>query len=194
MIMVEFKNNLGQLHRDDGPAVDCNGHKWWYTNGQIHREGGLPAIECTSGTKMWYELGQLHRDGGLPAVEYASGGKEWLVKGFRHRDGGLPAVERVNGYNKWYVNGELHREGGLPAIECINGDVVWFINGEELSFETGLAYMAFCQKMQEKRRVMAQKKLYFWWIQICYDLEHPSGCGQRMAQKNLDVYESMMTM
>ena len=53
-------------------------------------------------------------------------------------------------------------------------------------------YISFCQKMEEKRKIRAQKKIYFWWIQICYDLEHKSGCGQRMAQKNLDVFESMM--
>ena len=53
-------------------------------------------------------------------------------------------------------------------------------------------YISFCQKMEEKRKIRAQKKIYFWWIQICYDLEHKSGCGQRMAQKNLDVFETMM--
>jgi len=53
-------------------------------------------------------------------------------------------------------------------------------------------YILFCEKMQEKKRVKAQKKIYFWWIQICYDLSHPSGCGQRMAQKNLDVFETVM--
>ena len=50
-------------------------------------------------------------------------------------------------------------------------------------------YMVFCKKVKERR---AQKKIYFWWIPICYDMEHKSGCGQRMAQKNVDVYKSMM--
>jgi len=53
-------------------------------------------------------------------------------------------------------------------------------------------YISFCQKMEEKNKIKAQKKIYFWWIQICYDLDHPSGCGQRMAQKNLDIFETMM--
>ena len=57
---------------------------------------------------------------------------------------------------------------------------------------TTRAYMAFCKKMDEKKKERAQKKIYFWWIQICYNLEHHSGCGKRMAQKNLDVFESMM--
>ena len=53
-------------------------------------------------------------------------------------------------------------------------------------------YIDFCQKMQEKKRIRAQKKIYFWWIQICYDLEHHTGCGQRMARRNLEMFESMM--
>ena len=61
-----------------------------------------------------------------------------------------------------------------------------------LSQEKARAYFAFCQKMKEKKRIRAQKKIYFWWIQICYDLEHHSGCGQRMAQKNLEEFETMM--
>lgn len=48
------------------------------------------------------------------------------------------------------------------------------------------AYIAFCEKMQEKKRHRAQKKIYFWWIPICYDLERE--CGQRMRQKNYEKY------
>jgi len=44
------------------------------------------------------------------------------------------------------------------------------------------AYIIFCQRMQQKTRVRAQKKLYFWWIERCYDLERE--CGKRMAIKN----------
>ena len=55
-----------------------------------------------------------------------------------------------------------------------------------------LDYLLFCKKMEEKRRIRAQKKIYFWWIQICYDLEHHSGCGKRMALKNLELFETMM--
>ena len=55
-------------------------------------------------------------------------------------------------------------------------------------------YISFCQKMEEKNRVRAQKKIYYWWIPICYDLNHPSGCGQRMALKNLTTFNEMMAM
>ena len=136
----------------------------------------------------------------MTTLEYVS---VWDIIKFRknrHRGGGLPAVEFTNGSKYWWVNGLRHREGGLPAIENVNdkvgaspyGTKGWYINGKRLSHEKGLAYFAFCKKMEEKKLIRAQKKIYFWWIQICYDLEHHSGCGQRMVQKNLEVFESMM--
>ena len=45
-------------------------------------------------------------------------------------------------------------------------------------------YLSFCERMEEKKRVLAQKKIYFWWIQICYDPNHHSGCGKRMLEKS----------
>ena len=128
---------------------------------------------------------------GRPAVERANGDKEWWVNGQQHRECGRPAVELANGDKEW-VNGNLHREGGLPAIEDVVDGNEWYIYDKKLSEEQGLVYFAFCKKIQEKKLIRAQKKIYFWWIQICYDLEHKSGCGQRMAQKNLEVFETMM--
>ena len=160
--------------------------------GEFHRDGGLPAVERTNGTKEWWVNGKCHRDGGLPAVEYADENKEWWVNGQHHREGGLPAIEWDNGTKFWYVNGECHREGGLPAVEDADGYKEWWINDKKLSEAQGLAYFSFCQKMKEKKRIRAQKKIYFWWIQICYDLNHSSGCGKRMALKNLEEFETMM--
>ena len=44
----------GNLHREDGAAVEWNnGDKSWWLNGERHREDG-PAIECSDGYKEWY--------------------------------------------------------------------------------------------------------------------------------------------
>jgi hypothetical protein len=52
--MKEYKNESGQYHRLDGPAVEFeDGEKWWYINGKRHREDG-PAIEYSDGDKRWY--------------------------------------------------------------------------------------------------------------------------------------------
>ena len=51
-------------------------------------------------------------------------------------------------------------------------------------------YISFCKNMENKRREKAQKKIYFWWVQICYDMNRE--CGRRMAQKNVENYKKMM--
>jgi hypothetical protein len=51
---IEYQNDNGELHREDGPAVIWNnGSKSWYLNGKRHREDG-PAIELSNGYKSWY--------------------------------------------------------------------------------------------------------------------------------------------
>ena len=57
-------------------------------------------------TECWYDdNGQLNRDGDLPAVMYANGDQEWYLHHLRHRDGGRPAIVYTDGYLAWYVNG-----------------------------------------------------------------------------------------
>ena len=53
--------------------------EWYNLNGQLHREDG-PAVEYAVGTKYWYINGQYHREDG-PAIEDASGGKSWYING-----------------------------------------------------------------------------------------------------------------
>ena len=52
----------GDLHREDGPAVEyANGNKWWYLNGKKHREDS-PAIEWANGYyKAWYLNDRLYK-------------------------------------------------------------------------------------------------------------------------------------
>ncbi len=101
--------------------IDNLGHKYWYTNGELHREDG-PAVEFSVGTKHWYKYGLFHRDNG-PAVE--------------HKD-----------YKQWWQNGKLHREEG-PAIEYANGDKSWYYNDKKINvssqqeFEYFLRFKSF---------------------------------------------------
>jgi hypothetical protein len=51
-----WKLPSGDLHREDGPAVECiNGYKAWFLNGNLHNKDG-PAIEWGSGSKEWWYL------------------------------------------------------------------------------------------------------------------------------------------
>ena len=75
-----YYNNAGELHRDEGPAVEWpDGSKGWVQNGQYHRTDG-PAMERANGTKEWAQNGLLHRTDG-PAIEWYNGEIEWWING-----------------------------------------------------------------------------------------------------------------
>ena len=51
---TEGRNEEGQLHRENGPAIEyADGTKVWYYHGKLHREDG-PAIESANGSKVWF--------------------------------------------------------------------------------------------------------------------------------------------
>ncbi len=81
----EWYDSESQLHRDDGPAIEClNGDREWYVHGQRHRING-PAIERSGKTILiWYNYGLKHRDGGEPAVR-TSFGYEWYQNGVEYK-------------------------------------------------------------------------------------------------------------
>ena len=54
-----------------------NGNRYWYLNGQLHREDGA-AIEYAYGSRCWYLNGELHREDG-PACEFTYGTREWWL-------------------------------------------------------------------------------------------------------------------
>jgi len=77
---TEWRNEAGQLHREDGPAIEwADGTKSWWVNGQYHRLGG-PAYEGDDGSKFWYVDGQYHRLDG-PAVERSDGSVAYWIEG-----------------------------------------------------------------------------------------------------------------
>jgi len=86
----------------NGKIVDDVSIKY-YLNDRFHREDG-PAIEYLSGTKYWCINGEMHRDGNLPAVEFSNGDKFYYIHGKAHREDG-PASEYVNGTKFYYLDG-----------------------------------------------------------------------------------------
>ena len=82
----EYRNESGQLHREDGPAIEYgSGHKEWYINDQLNRTDGLPAIEWSDGSKFWYINGEVHREDGS-AVEYNNGGRRWYLNSIEYTE------------------------------------------------------------------------------------------------------------
>ena len=77
---TEWYNLEGQLHREDGPTIECsNGYKSYYINGKYHREDG-PAVEWANGYKAYYLSGKLHREDG-PAIEWGNEYKSYFING-----------------------------------------------------------------------------------------------------------------
>jgi hypothetical protein len=56
----EWRNDIGDLHREDGPAyVSLDGTAYWYQHGWVHREDG-PAIIRGDGTQEWWLNGKRY--------------------------------------------------------------------------------------------------------------------------------------
>jgi hypothetical protein len=56
--MTKHRNEKGELHRTDGPAVVlADGYQAWYFNGKRHRIGG-PAVVYTDGSRDWWVNGE----------------------------------------------------------------------------------------------------------------------------------------
>ena len=90
-----------------------------------------------------------------------------------------------------YESGANFRAGNNYAIVMASKndhyEVVKYLSeiGADISriSEKHKKYISFCHKMEAKKRERAQKKIYYWWIPICYDITRE--CGQRMKYKNL---------
>lgn len=98
-----------------------SGNKYWFQNGELHRDDDQPAVEWATGTKLWYQHGELHRDNDQPAMEWANGNKEWYQHGEMHRDNDRPAVEWANGDKEWWQHGKRYRDNDCPVIVYANG-------------------------------------------------------------------------
>lgn len=55
---------------------------------------------------IWYQDGQIHRDGDLPAFEERDGKQAWYKKGVLHRENG-PALITSSGVEMFYKNGSI---------------------------------------------------------------------------------------
>ena len=108
-IIIQYLDNLGSLHREDGPAIIYDsGNQYWYSHGSLHRDGG-PAIELYDGSKEWYKRGFCHREDG-PAVM-------WMP------------TENNPFRCHWYVNGEHMRspEQFQLYTECTDEELMFLI-------------------------------------------------------------------
>lgn len=104
-------------------TTETNGFTYITTDGNLHSEDDEPSCVYPDGTRWWYRNGQIHRDGG-PAVIWSNGVEEWFQNGKRHREDG-PAVTypdtdavdpTLRGVKRYYVHGQLSRDDIPPKV------------------------------------------------------------------------------
>tara|TARA_R110002153_G_scaffold233625_1_gene386990 strand:- start:42 stop:428 length:387 start_codon:yes stop_codon:yes gene_type:complete len=77
---VTYRNDEGELHNPDGPAmVRADGYKAYLINGNLHNSHG-PAIVDADGSKAYYINDHRHNPNG-PAVVFADGRKAYYING-----------------------------------------------------------------------------------------------------------------
>ncbi len=103
----------------------------WYLNDKLLRDGDNdePAIVHANGDQYWYSNGNIHREGDKPAVVHANGDQYWYFNGNIHREGDKPAIVHANGDQYWYCNNNFHRDNDQPAIIYTNGNKSWYKDG-----------------------------------------------------------------
>jgi hypothetical protein len=122
----------GRRHRIGKPAIISYDVKEWWHRGKRHRIGKPAYINKISTCEKWYVDGELHRDGDLPAIYSVDGTmvSSWYHHGNLHRDNGPAEVDK--NYKIWYKNNIMHRVDG-PAIENSNTkERKWAIYGNEI--------------------------------------------------------------
>lgn len=93
---VEWTDEDGRLHRDDGPAViHHDGTQEWWQHGERHRDNG-PAVVFLNGAQFWCRYGKLHREDG-PAAVWPYGSRHWYWYGERVTEEGHARLRKQSG-------------------------------------------------------------------------------------------------
>lgn len=71
----KWYNSAGQLHREDGPAIEWPSGRVEFLLNDGYRSDG-PAIITAFGEQLWMKNGEYHREDG-PAVIYPNGSREY---------------------------------------------------------------------------------------------------------------------
>ena len=171
----------GNLHRDgDLPAVIlADGSKLWYRHGEQHRDNDRPAEEQTTGQKVGYQNGKLHRTGDLPAFESPDGIKYWYQNDFFHRMGG-PAEVYPRGHCAWHCMGKLHRAGDAAVYSTEDKKYLrYWIYGRPVE-----EAMWFVRGRWRTKKNAAAIKIWNWWISNSRDPE--GSYFQRRLRRDLE--------
>jgi hypothetical protein len=88
--------------KKDGIVISESGIKSWYANGELHREDG-PAVDYGDGAHAWYLNGKPHRVDGPAIYGFGDDAESWYSKGKLHREDGPAVIE--DDIRQWYLYG-----------------------------------------------------------------------------------------
>lgn len=110
------------MGNDSPHMISRDGMRYWFNDlGDLHRVDG-PAELHPDGSEMWYYGGLLHRLDG-PAISHPSGYRVWSQNGYTHRLDG-PAIIYDDQTRAWWRDDEI-----IPIVLCrIGGEKVLFID------------------------------------------------------------------
>ncbi len=146
MKTIKVKNYAEIPKGFTGIVEFLDGDKWWYKNGNLHREDG-PAIEWSNGTKYWYLEGQEYSKKEFNEKTKKPAAKKTAVKKLTAKKAAAATKLLKLGWDKlvpknftgiivrpdktryWYKDGKIHREDG-PAVEYEDGAEFWWFEGK----------------------------------------------------------------
>lgn len=102
--------DLFKLTRNEKKKV----FKYWLSQTKVIRKEFSDCVR-------WFTNGKLHRENDLPAIEWKDGRKEWFNNKLRHRDGDLPAFVGIDGRKEWWMHGKLYRDSNKHIVELPDG-------------------------------------------------------------------------
>ena len=79
--------------------IDEYGDKFWYKNGELHRDNDLPSVVLSDERKEWHQNGLLHRENG-PAIIY----KNLYIDHLKYRDDDSYVI--IGDCEEYYLEGK----------------------------------------------------------------------------------------
>ena len=102
---------LAQSDRDlTVPFLGYGDQRWYNQEGELHREGDLPAVIYEDGSQFWLQNGKFHRDEDQPAV-VTSTTQAWFKDNFRHRISGPAFLRSFLLEGEYLLEEEYYLEG-----------------------------------------------------------------------------------
>ncbi len=122
--MKEIRNEKGELHNLDGPAISYDCFESWWINGKRHRKDGPAYIN--GNIKVWWINGKRHREDG-PA--FINGRKEeWWLNGINKNEEWVKKYLKIKNNHlllgvivrdKWKIREIILRWRYDPKFKCV---------------------------------------------------------------------------